>query len=47
MKYQMTITVKPVNSEGGEIWTYTVKAGKQRMQNLFKTIIRWMDSKKR
>jgi hypothetical protein len=43
----MTITVKPVGSKGGEISTFTVKAGKQRLQNLFKTIVRWMENQER
>lgn len=47
MKYQMTVTVKPVVGEGVETWTFTVTAGKQRMQNLFKTICRWMENAKR
>jgi hypothetical protein len=46
-KYQMTVTVKPVDGDYGEISTFTVKAGKQRLQNLFKTIVHWMENQKR
>lgn len=47
VKYEMILIVKPVKGQGGDISTYTIKAGKQRLQNLFKVLVRAMDFEKR